>query len=84
VFGEHEAGGTGVLMLLTKSPTENGLPTNVPKDDLPKLTWKVLEKLPRIIPIWAVFLGGMYWLTERKNEIAKDGGHERRGGDGHA
>ncbi len=81
VFGETEAGGTGVLMLLTRSAKENGLPTNVPKDALPQLTWKVLEKLPVIIPVWAVFLGGMYWLTERKNEIAHETRHDVMPGD---
>jgi len=84
LFGEEEAGGTGVLMLLTKSAAENGLPTNVPKDELPNLTWKVLEKLPVIIPVWAVFLGGMYWLTDRKNELAKNGSHGNGEGNGHA
>ncbi len=84
VFGEQEAGGTGVLMLLTESVEENGLPANVPKDALPNLTWQVLEKLPRIIPVWAVFLGGLYWLTERKNEIARGGGHVTGKGNGHA
>ena len=33
--------------------------------------WGVLDKLPRIIPVWAVFLGGVYWLTGRKNEVAE-------------
>ncbi len=81
VFGEAEAGGTGVLMLLTRSAKENGLPTNVPKDALPQLTWKVLVKLPVIIPVWAIFLGGMYWLTERKNEIAHETRHDVMPGD---
>ena len=82
-FGETEAGGTGVLMLLTRSPKEDGLPTNVPKNALPQLTWEVLEKLPVIIPVWAVFLGGMYWLTDRKNEIAREASHDAVSGDTH-
>ncbi len=74
VYGEKEAGGTGVLMLLTKSPSESDLPDNVPQHDMPHLTWNVLEKLPQIIPVWGAFLGGMYWLGNRKNEVAA---HER-------
>ena len=72
LFGEVEVGGTGVLMLLTRDRKTNSLPERVPADPLPKLTWKVLEKLPVIIPVWAVFLGGMYWLTERKNKVAEE------------
>jgi len=79
VYGEHEAGGTAVLMLLAKDPAASNLPANVPTEELPELTWTVLEKLPQIIPIWGVFLGGMSWLTSRKNEISagsKEDDHE--------
>ncbi len=71
VFGEHEAGGTAVLMLLARPPEEVGLPAGIPQSPMPGLTWGVLDKLPRIIPVWAVFLGGVYWLTGRKNEVAE-------------
>jgi len=70
VYGEVEAGGTCVLMLLSSDPATAGLPSTVPHEDLPELTWNVLEKLPQIIPVWGVFLGGMSWLTSRKNEIS--------------
>ena len=83
VYGEKEAGGTGVLMLLSKSAAESDLPDNVPQYDMPHLTWNVLEKLPQIIPVWGAFLGGMYWLGNRKNEVAaheleeqEDRGHD--------
>jgi len=72
LYGEKEAGGTSVLMLLKKPVKDSNLIENVPEDSLPKLTWRVLEKIPVIIPAWGVFLGGMYWLTKRKNEIAKE------------
>ena len=71
IYGEHEAGGTSVLLLLSQPPAQCGLPTNVPLGPLPPLTWEVLEKIPKFLPIYAAFLGGMYWLTQRKNEIAR-------------
>lgn len=71
IYGEKEAGGTAVLMLLSKSPDASGLPDNVPQQDIPHLTWNVLEKLPQIIPVWGAFLGGMYWLGERKEAVAQ-------------
>jgi len=81
VFGEKEVGGTSVLMLLTKTPAEDGLPANLPQRDMPLLTWNVLDKLPTIIVPWATFLGGMMWLTGRKNTVART---ERQGkGDDH-
>ncbi len=71
VFGEKEVGGTSVLMLLTKTPAQDYLPSNLPKHDMPLLTWNVLDKLPKIIVPWATFLGGMMWLTGRKNKVAE-------------
>ncbi len=80
IYGEEEAGGTCVLMLLTNTVEESGLPSNVPHEDLPHLTWTVLEKLPAIIPVWGAFLGGMLWLGSRKEAVAaaenENGGHD--------
>lgn len=81
IYGEREAGGTSVLMLLSKPAAESGLPDNVPDQDMPHLTWQVLEKLPQIIPVWGTFLGGMYWLGARKEAVAKD--DHSKGGHGH-
>jgi formate dehydrogenase iron-sulfur subunit len=82
LYGEREAGGTCVLMLLTEPPATAGLPTDVPLEALPPLTWEVLEKIPKFLPIYAAFLGGMYWLTQRKNEVARkeQEGEHRDGG----
>ncbi len=79
IYGEKEAGGTSVLMLLNRPVAASGLPDNVPQSDMPHLTWTVLEKLPQIIPVWGAFLGGMYWLGSRKEAVSKaeknEGGH---------
>lgn len=77
IYGEYEAGGTAVLMLLSRDPAASGLPANVPQESLPHLTWNILEKLPQVIPVWGVFLGGMYWLTSRKNDVAEIEGYRR-------
>lgn len=74
IVGDDEVGGTAVLMLMDRDPLENGFPGNLPQEAMPILTWRILEKLPLIIPVWAVFLGGMYWLTGRKKELAGHGG----------
>ncbi|MCB1183142.1 4Fe-4S dicluster domain-containing protein [bacterium] len=81
IYGEKEAGGTSVLMLLSKPAKDSGLPDNVPEQDMPHLTWQVLEKLPQIIPVWGTFLGGMYWLGNRKDAVAK--AERENGGDHH-
>jgi formate dehydrogenase iron-sulfur subunit len=83
IYGELEAGGTGVLMLLSKPAAQSGLPDNVPQHTMPHLTWTVLEKLPQIIPVWGAFLGGMYWLGARKEAVAESERNDRHEGDNH-
>ncbi|HHN75010.1 MAG TPA: 4Fe-4S dicluster domain-containing protein [Acidobacteria bacterium] len=77
IYGRQEAGGTSVLMLLGRTCGTAHLPANVPPYDLPRLTWGVLEKLPLIIPVWGVFLGGVYWLTQRREAVARAEGAEK-------
>lgn len=73
IYGEKEGGGTSVFMIMKKPIAETSLYANIPDKSLPQLTWNVLGKLPVIIPVWGVFLGGMYYLTKRKNDISKEG-----------
>jgi len=71
VYGEHEVGGTSFLYISHIPFEKIGLPGHVPNDKLPEYTWRVLSELPSVVFLAGTFLGGMYWLTNRKNEIAK-------------
>ncbi len=72
VFGEKEAGGTGVLMLSSVPFEELGYNTRVPLKALPDLTWIVQEKIPNVVLTGAVFLGGLYWVINRRMKLAKN------------
>lgn len=72
IYGLDEAGGTNVLMLSSVPFEQLGFATNLPKEALPNYTARVLEKIPAIVGVGGVFLSSMYWLTKRKNEIAKE------------
>jgi hypothetical protein len=39
---------------------------------MPEFTMRAMEKIPSVVVGGGVFLTGMYWLTKRKNQIAKD------------
>jgi formate dehydrogenase iron-sulfur subunit len=69
IYGLEEAGGTSVLMLAGVDPEQLGLPTNVPRRPLPGLTWQVLHKIPEVALIAGVFLFGIRWITERRDEV---------------
>jgi hypothetical protein len=67
-----EGGGTNVLILASVPFDQLGFITSLPNKPIPELTKQVLEKLPSVVSVGGVFLGGMYWLTKRKNEIARE------------
>ncbi len=76
VFGEQEVGGTNVLFIGPKSFGELGFREDLPNMPLPELTWNILNKIPVIVPVWATFLTGMWWLNNRKIEVAETEGRK--------
>lgn len=77
VYGLKEVGGTGVLFLAPKSFDQFGMAMNMPEEALSTHTMAALEKVPGVVGVSTLFLGGMYWLTKRKNKIAKEEREEK-------
>ena len=77
VYGLSEAGGTSVLYLSAVPFEQIGFRTNVPEEPLPMLTWRVLELLPDVVSTGSVLLGGIWWITNRRAEVAKNDGRRR-------
>jgi formate dehydrogenase iron-sulfur subunit len=70
IYGEREAGGTSVLML-SRVPFEDfGFKTDITDQPLPLLTYRVLSKIPDFVVLGGVTLGGIWWITNRRNEVA--------------
>ncbi len=80
IYGLNEVGGTSVLMLSSVDFSEFGLPTNMPTDPLPQYTFRVLSKIPDFVPLWGLMLGGVWWITHRRDEVAAAEGKEHDGG----
>jgi len=72
IYGLDEAGGSHVLILSPVPFEQLGYTPGLPKEPMPMLTMRAMEKIPPVVGIGGVFLGGMYWLTKRKNQIAKE------------
>ena len=70
IYGVEEAGGTATLFLSAVPFGEIGLPANLPSTALPKLTWQVLSRTPDIASLAGVLLGGVYWITHRREAVA--------------
>jgi formate dehydrogenase iron-sulfur subunit len=77
VYGVEEAGGTSVLMLAGMPFDRLGMPTDLPREPLPMLTWRVISHLPDLVSVGAVALFGIHWITQRRSYV-----RSIEGGDG--
>lgn len=80
IYGLEEVGGTSVLLLSSISFSEYGYPQNLPADPLPLRTYKVLSRIPDFVPLFGITLGGVWWITHRREEVAEAEGKNGKGG----
>ncbi len=78
IYGKDEVGGTSVLYLSAVPFDALGLPADLPHDALPNYTYRVLSKLPRIVSATGVLLGGIYWITNRREAVAESEKKEKK------
>jgi formate dehydrogenase iron-sulfur subunit len=76
IYGLKEAGGTSVLYLSAVPFDQIGLRTNLPQEPMPALTWRVLSLVPDVVSVGTVLLGGIYWITNRRDEVARKEGRK--------
>ena len=83
VYGRDEVGGTSVLYLSTVPFERLGLQTDLDQKPLPLLTFRVLSKIPHLVALGSVALGGVWWITNRRAEVARaENGNKRQNGQG--
>jgi hypothetical protein len=39
-----------------------------------------MSKIPDFIPLWSVILGGVYWITHRREDVAAAEAAEKKNG----
>jgi formate dehydrogenase iron-sulfur subunit len=76
VYGLTEVGGTSVLLLSGVPFEQFGYRTDLSKDPLPILTYRVLSRIPDFVPLGGMLLGGVWWITHRREEVAAFERHE--------
>jgi len=77
IYGLEEVGGTSVLLLSSEPFEEFGYPGRLSKDPLPILTYRVLSRIPDFVPLGGMLLGGVWWITHRREEVAAAEGAPR-------
>ncbi len=71
VYGATEVGGTSILYLSSVPFEQLGFKTQLQQSALPTLTWNALAKVPGVISVGGVFLAGIWWITNRREEVRK-------------
>src|SRR5579884_2158725 len=79
IYGVEEVGGTSVLLLSSVPFEQFGYRTDFPSDPLPLRTYRVLSRIPDFIPLGGILLGGVWWITHRREEVAAAEGVNRQG-----
>ena len=74
IYGIEEVGGTSVLVLAAVPFEQLGYPGGMTKAALPTYTWNALQYVPDVAVIGSVLLGGIHWITHRKEEVARSEG----------
>jgi formate dehydrogenase iron-sulfur subunit len=72
IYGLTEVGGTSVLILSSVAFESYGLPASAKLGEtaMPDYTFRVLKLIPDFVPLWALVLGGVYWITHRRETVA--------------
>jgi hypothetical protein len=68
IYGEHEAGGTGLLYLASVPFEQLGFPTDVGTEPYPELTKEFLYGVPAVLILWPAFLLALSKATERNED----------------
>jgi len=70
IFGVSEVGGTAVLLLSSVPFADFGYRTDLMHEPLPLLTYRVLSRIPDLVGLGSVLLGGIWWITHRREQVA--------------
>jgi formate dehydrogenase iron-sulfur subunit len=78
IYGLNEVGGTSVLLLSSVPFERFGYTTSLSSESMPLLTYRVLSHIPNLVMVGAALLGGIWWITNRRTEVAAAEGHGER------
>ena len=70
IYGLNEVGGTSVFLLSSMPVEEFGYPAALTAEPMPVLTYRALSHIPDLVTMGSVLLGGIWWITNRRAEVA--------------
>jgi formate dehydrogenase iron-sulfur subunit len=70
IYGLEEAGGTSVLYLSSLPFERLGFPMTLDTEPYPRLIWNILRTVPNIVITGGVFMFGLWWIINRRQELS--------------
>jgi formate dehydrogenase iron-sulfur subunit len=70
IYGLNEVGGTSVFILSSVPVEQFGYPAALTTEPMPVLTYRALSHIPEVVTLGTVLLGGIWWITNRRVEVA--------------
>jgi formate dehydrogenase iron-sulfur subunit len=79
IYGKDDVGGTSMLYLSPVPFEQLGFDSRLGKIPMPMLTMSALSKVPNVLSVGGVMLGGIWWITNRRSEVAAFEASEKKG-----
>jgi Fe-S-cluster-containing dehydrogenase component len=76
IYGEDEAGGTSWLYISDVPFESLRMPQGVVAKSYPEMADRALSAVPFVITLWPPLLMGLFAFNKRKENVAKEEGHE--------
>jgi formate dehydrogenase iron-sulfur subunit len=77
IYGSREVGGTSVFFVSDVPFEKLGFRT-LAEQPLPVLTANALGDVPTVVLVGGSFLAGLYWITQRRSQVALAEDAEKR------
>jgi formate dehydrogenase iron-sulfur subunit len=77
IYGKDDIGGTSMLYISPVPFEQLGFDTRLGKTPMPLLTMSALSKAPNVITVGGVLLSGIWWITNRREDVAAAEGKGR-------
>ncbi|MEI6472669.1 MAG: 4Fe-4S dicluster domain-containing protein [Holophagaceae bacterium] len=79
IYGKDDVGGTSMFYLSPVPFEQLGFDARLGRVPLPMLTMSALSKVPNVLSVGGVVLGGIWWITNRRTEVAAFEAAEKKG-----
>jgi formate dehydrogenase iron-sulfur subunit len=79
IYGQDTVGGTSVLYLSPVPFEQLGFDTHLAQSPMPLLTARAMDKVPNVVAVGGVLLAGIWWITNRREEVQRNEGPSAQG-----